>query len=131
MCNELGPGLSPFPRSIGTESYLALPKGGIDDNHVLIVPVSHHANTVQAPGAVVKEMGVFANALRKCVGGAGDILRARSRKRVFTPCCCWYPVSGCRSYEERGMSLVMFERAVRTRGASHTHYQAFGVPKVR
>jgi len=82
--------------SIGEESYVALPKGGVDDNHVLIVPITHQLNTVVAPPAVVKEMGVFALALRKC-------------------------------YAAQGLTTVLFERAVRTRGAAHTHYQVFGV----
>ena len=81
-------------RSIGTESYLALPKGGIDDNHVLIVPVSHHANTVQAPDAVVKEMGVFANALRKYVPRAPAVrcpARCLTRTTHAPPPCLFLP----------------------------------------
>ena len=50
---------------IGTEAYVALPKGGVDDNHVLIVPVSHHPNTVMAPDAVTKEMDVYASAIQR------------------------------------------------------------------
>ena len=38
--------------SVGTHCYLALPKGGLTEDHVLILPIGHHANLVDLPEEV-------------------------------------------------------------------------------
>ncbi|KAK3103656.1 hypothetical protein FSP39_020809 [Pinctada imbricata] len=39
--------------SVGTQVYLALAKGGLVDDHTLILPIGHHQSTVLAPGEAV------------------------------------------------------------------------------
>eukprot|EP00735_Rhodelphis_limneticus_P008038 TRINITY_DN20789_c0_g1::TRINITY_DN20789_c0_g1_i1::g.10717::m.10717 TRINITY_DN20789_c0_g1::TRINITY_DN20789_c0_g1_i1::g.10717 ORF type:complete len:225 (-),score=33.99,sp/Q84WU9/C3H64_ARATH/35.59/2e-37,CwfJ_C_1/PF04677.10/2.2e-28,CwfJ_C_2/PF04676.9/4.6e-15 TRINITY_DN20789_c0_g1_i1:203-805(-) len=41
---------------IGTEAYVALPKGGIVSDHVLILPVEHFPSTDKFPPSVQKEI---------------------------------------------------------------------------
>jgi len=52
--------------SIGEHCYVALAKGGLVPDHVLILPIGHHQSTVSAPEEVVKEIDKFKSALRKC-----------------------------------------------------------------
>ncbi|KAK3914063.1 CWF19-like protein 1 [Frankliniella fusca] len=49
--------------SIGTEATLA--KGGIVDDHVLILPVTHHQSTAEAPQDLLDEIERFKDALKK------------------------------------------------------------------
>jgi diadenosine tetraphosphate (Ap4A) HIT family hydrolase len=84
--------------SISEEAYLTLPKGPVDEFHVLIVPVTHVPSMAMAPPSVVTDVGRYVQALRK-----------------------WYA--------SHDRELVMFERAVRTRGSAHAHLQVFGVPR--
>lgn len=51
--------------SIGTEAYLALAKGGIVDDHVLILPVTHHQSTAEASQELLDEIERFKEALKK------------------------------------------------------------------
>jgi len=51
--------------SVGTHCYLALPKGGLTDDHVLILPIGHHPNLVDLPEEVEQEVSKFKSALRK------------------------------------------------------------------
>ena len=51
--------------SVGTHCYLALPKGGLTEDHVLILPIGHHANLVDLPEEVEQEVNKFKSALRK------------------------------------------------------------------
>jgi len=50
--------------SIGEECYLALPKGGVSDTHVLIVPTEHCASFATAPVETRAELGRFLASLR-------------------------------------------------------------------
>lgn len=42
--------------SVGTETYLALAKGGLVDDHVLILPIGHYQSSVSAPLEVIDEI---------------------------------------------------------------------------
>ena len=58
--------------SVGTHCcYLALPKGGLTDDHVLILPIGHHANLIDLPEEVEQEVSQFKSALRKMYNKAG------------------------------------------------------------
>jgi len=54
-----------FIVSVGNYCYLALPKGGLTDDHVLILPIGHHANQGELPEEVEAELTKFKSALRK------------------------------------------------------------------
>lgn len=49
--------------SIGAETYLALPKGGVSDTHVLILPISHFDSFASATPSVQEEVQTFLDAL--------------------------------------------------------------------
>merc|ERR1719400_2756776 len=51
--------------SVGTHCYLALPKGGLTDDHVLICPIGHHSSQISLPEEAVEEVKKFKSALRK------------------------------------------------------------------
>ncbi|XP_069681635.1 CWF19-like protein 1 [Periplaneta americana] len=51
--------------SIGNEVYLALAKGGLVSDHVLISPVGHHQSLSDLPEAVEEEIEKFKSALKK------------------------------------------------------------------
>ncbi|XP_064384040.1 CWF19-like protein 1 [Halichondria panicea] len=51
--------------SIGDHTYLALSKGGMVPEHVLVLPISHYAASTDAPPEVLEELGKFKSALRK------------------------------------------------------------------
>lgn len=51
--------------SVGSESYLALAKGGMVPDHVLILPVGHHQSLSILPDAVEEEIEKFKSALKK------------------------------------------------------------------
>ncbi|XP_061405323.1 CWF19-like protein 1 [Lethenteron reissneri] len=51
--------------SIGTHVYVALAKGGLARDHVLVAPVAHHASTVDLPEEAAVEMRSYLDALRR------------------------------------------------------------------
>ncbi|TMW61954.1 hypothetical protein Poli38472_009447 [Pythium oligandrum] len=51
--------------SIGQEAYLAMPKGAINEDHVLIVPIAHEASTSKLSDGCMKEIARFKEGLRK------------------------------------------------------------------
>lgn len=51
--------------SVGNECYLALAKGGLVDDHLLILPIEHHQSILALPGTVLEEIGKFKEALIK------------------------------------------------------------------
>lgn len=51
--------------SVGNESYLALAKGGLVDDHLLILPIEHHQSVLTLPESVLEEIGKFKEALIK------------------------------------------------------------------
>ncbi|XP_048727502.1 CWF19-like protein 1 [Ostrea edulis] len=51
--------------SVGTECYLALAKGGLVPDHILILPIGHHQSMVLAPDDVREEIRKYKTALTK------------------------------------------------------------------
>jgi diadenosine tetraphosphate (Ap4A) HIT family hydrolase len=51
--------------SIGQEAYLAMPKGAICEDHLLIVPIAHEASTMALSEETWREMERFKAALRR------------------------------------------------------------------
>lgn len=51
--------------SVGEQCYLAIAKGALNDDHVLICPVSHHNSAVVLPDEVRLEMEKYKDGLRK------------------------------------------------------------------
>jgi len=51
--------------SVGEQCYVAVAKGAINKDHILICPVQHHNSTVVAPDDVVMEMEKYKMGLRK------------------------------------------------------------------
>lgn len=51
--------------SVGNESYLALAKGGLVDDHLLILPIEHHQSTLSLPESALEEISKFKEALIK------------------------------------------------------------------
>lgn len=49
--------------SVGSEIYLALAKGGVVDDHFLILPVTHHQSLSILPESVAKEMKLYKEAV--------------------------------------------------------------------
>jgi len=89
--------------SIGNEAYLALPKGGISDDHALIIPIAHHNNLATASPALKNEIALF-------MKGLTGLFASRSPPL--------YPLA--------------FERVLRRGGRNdvplHTHMQVIGLP---
>jgi len=54
-----------FIVSVGTHCYLALPKGGLTDDHVLILPIGHQASQMDLTEEGEAEVAKFKSALRK------------------------------------------------------------------
>jgi len=54
-----------FIVAVGTHCYLALPKGGLTEEHVMILPIGHHACQVDLPEEVAAELAKFKSALKK------------------------------------------------------------------
>lgn len=51
--------------SIGTHTYVALAKGGLVPDHVLILPIGHHQSTVELSEEILKELERYKSSLRK------------------------------------------------------------------
>ena len=51
--------------SIGEHAYLALPKGPLNEDHLLILPIAHHRCTLELPEEVSQEIEKFKKALIK------------------------------------------------------------------
>ncbi len=58
--------------SVGTEVYLALPKGGLVPQHVLIIPIEHEPSMVRASSGVRAELQSLKLALRQYFARAGS-----------------------------------------------------------
>ena len=52
--------------SVGDHAYLALPKGGLTPDHVLILPIACYASLLELPQEVEDEVNKFKSALKKC-----------------------------------------------------------------
>ncbi|CAH1785742.1 unnamed protein product [Owenia fusiformis] len=51
--------------SVGTMTYLALAKGGLVPDHVLILPIGHYQSTVTLPDDAIEEIDKYKAALKK------------------------------------------------------------------
>ncbi|KAM9051484.1 CWF19-like protein 1 isoform 3-T3 [Megaptera novaeangliae] len=51
--------------NIGTHCYLALAKGGLSDDHVLILPIGHYQSVVELSAEVVEEVEQYKATLRR------------------------------------------------------------------
>jgi diadenosine tetraphosphate (Ap4A) HIT family hydrolase len=60
--------------SVGEECYVAIDKGAITDDHVLVVPVEHFASSQALPHAAHAELERYLSALRSCWAGKGKEL---------------------------------------------------------
>ena len=45
--------------SIGDHAYLALPKGPLNEDHLLVLPIAHHRCTLEIPEEVSEEIEKF------------------------------------------------------------------------
>lgn len=54
--------------SVGTEVYLALAKGGLVEDHILILPITHHQSLSISPDSVSDEIDKYKDALKKYYG---------------------------------------------------------------
>jgi hypothetical protein len=87
--------------SVHNQCYITMPKGPIHkEGHVLIVPVAHSSQGAFADQEVCSEV---------------DFLKEKLREHAS---------------EVYDMDLVVFERAIQTKGGYHTHVQCVPVPKI-
>lgn len=54
--------------NVGDATYLALAKGGLVDEHLLICPIEHYQSTLSLPGNVIQELNQYKNALKQFYG---------------------------------------------------------------
>lgn len=59
--------------SIGTHCYMALAKGGLTPDHVLLLPIGHYQSVVELPSEAVDELQKYKSAVRK-------LYKSRSRR---------------------------------------------------
>ena len=69
---------------MGEHAYLALPKGPLNDNHLLILPIAHHRCALELPEEVAEEIEKFKSSLRKMFkkDGLATIFFERNYKYV-------------------------------------------------
>lgn len=60
--------------SIGDHAYLALPKGGLTNDHVLILPIAHHSCLLELPAEVEEEIDKFKAAVKKMFKKQGKVI---------------------------------------------------------
>ncbi|XP_038053166.1 CWF19-like protein 1 [Patiria miniata] len=51
--------------SVGTSTYMALAKGGLIPDHVLVLPIGHYQSIVDLPEDVIEELEQYKSALRR------------------------------------------------------------------
>ncbi|KAL4423189.1 hypothetical protein ABPG77_000322 [Micractinium sp. CCAP 211/92] len=113
--------------SVGEECYVALDKGAITDQHVLVLPVEHYASSLAAPASTTEEMARYLSALRSCFAAGGKELAGferymKLRKSGGNHChlnAIAVPAAAAKQ------ARAAFERAAERHGFSFTH-----LPKV-
>ena len=60
--------------SVGQECYIAIDKGAINENHILIVPIEHHACSVDLPVSTMEEIGRYMSALSSYYASRGQMM---------------------------------------------------------
>lgn len=59
--------------SVGNESYLALAKGGLVDDHFLILPISHHQSFSIVPESILNEMELYKKSIKRFYSGTNRV----------------------------------------------------------
>lgn len=59
--------------AVGDHTYLALPKGGMTSDHVLILPIGHHPSLVSLPEEISAEVEKFKSAVKKMYKKQGKV----------------------------------------------------------
>jgi diadenosine tetraphosphate (Ap4A) HIT family hydrolase len=87
--------------SIAAETYVALDKGALTPQHVLLIPVEHYPSSAALPLSAAEELWRYSSALRRCFAAALG-----------------------------GAQLVCFERhlALRGKGGNHAHINCVPLP---
>ena len=65
--------------SIGDHAYLALPKGPLNEDHLLVLPIAHHRCTLEIPEEVSEEIEKFKKCLKKMFKSEGKTMVAFER----------------------------------------------------
>jgi len=60
--------------SVGQESYVVLDKGPINDTHVLILPIEHHACSIDLPPSTLHEIARYTSALSSYFASIGKVM---------------------------------------------------------
>ena len=60
--------------SVGQESYVVLDKGPINDTHVLILPIEHHACSIDLPPSTLREIARYTSALSSYFASIGKVM---------------------------------------------------------
>jgi hypothetical protein len=60
--------------SVGEENYIALPKGGLSESHVLVLPITHVTASPDLTDAGLAEMEKFKLALRQFYDTTGEVV---------------------------------------------------------
>ena len=56
---------------MGDDAYLTLAKGPLVPNHVLVVPITHRANSLELSDGEAAELERYVGSLRRCFASAG------------------------------------------------------------
>ncbi|XP_076819990.1 CWF19-like protein 1 isoform X2 [Clavelina lepadiformis] len=57
--------------SVGHLCYVALAKGGLTDNHVLILPIAHHPSSIALPDDTAEEVEKYKHAMKEAFASSG------------------------------------------------------------
>ncbi len=92
--------LTPSKVSIGDESYLALPKGGLVPKHSLIVPIAHTPSCAEASPKAMEEIESFKTSLRRMYRANGmemmcfeRCVKTRGANHTHIQVCMFYLLS--------------------------------------
>jgi len=98
--------------TVGESLYMAVPKGPLCREHVLLIPINHVAGLAQLSPVEWEEFEKYTKALR--------LMYAEQKEGEEEG-----------DGEEEGQRMVLFERRLETRGARHTHAQIIPVPAAK
>jgi len=99
--------------TVGESMYMAVPKGPLCPEHVLLIPINHVAGLAQLSPVEWDEFVRYTKALR--------LMYAEQETEG----------EGEGGKEDEGQRMVLFERRLETRGAKHTHVQVIPVPAAK
>ena len=124
-------------RAPGEESYVALDKGAISGQHVLLLPIEHFPSTLCLPASAAAELERYAEALRACFRA-----QARPRGRLLNTAAaavsacvnsansrgCWAP--GCCAGWFAGRPHEQLSSSVRPCAAYICPWTVLGLPEL-